>query len=1308
MSSISVILRDIVEVIDEIIGGPTRVFRRREVMKSVFTPSQLDVWKQAETMEEKALAEERKETDKSEKKFFDILSKQFGEQSKKFFDDPATQKAIGALADPENWYFKEGKPHRPKPAVWNKYKAGAEKFFGQNLAKKVKTRLTITVKDIYEVVKKITADGVLQTPFKWTATDKSSTDKLAKDVMYWVSDANGRHFEPAVADTTRKVMSQGLGFRETEDEMKKALGQTYKDKSDSYWFLMGSVGVQRARSFSKLSAFEDAGVTEYEIFAVLDNRTTPQCRYMNGRIFKVSNGQSIRNQTEAAKNPEGVREVYPWIRYSTSRAAKGLDALYVNQPGGRVYLPSSHMKSNAPTQPVKPQITAGQKSTLDKLVPLPPYHGHCRTSYVITEKAIQQLTQERVEEEKPVGVPPFDVNKAQKVPAGTTGSHGAYWATDPETGRKYLFKPPTFGTGDADAHMNYAIHRLMKEVGVGTPNFFIAQHEGKPVSIQSEIKSLVGDLNGMDVKALDQSQILEIQKNFVVDWLTGNFDCNKDNHVVRANGGIVGVDKGQAFKFYGQEKLDGKWKPTNNFGRPVIYDILDEYAKGTDLPIANPNTDKDFSNFIKSVEKIPKETIREMFMPYAVRAEAQGVKVFNKDNKVVEDFTVERFFKKLEKRQANLSKDFGKLYKLNQLKHARVKFQEEQRKRKEEEEARRKREEEERKRREAEAAKVKRKPKRKPEIGLPIGDRVEDDIPFLDSQLLKEAVKAGADGKAFLIGGGGFHNAQAVVYKVGGKGEGRGVHVEGRLSRSNAEKLHVFLRRFGQQAPEQTQEVDPTWGKVKKIFTNIIGHNNPDHPAYDGKVPEETKKAWQHQVLLFGSIIDKAKNEGDETTAAKYQHYKDILHQTAQLDEYDDLVMKPEALKKKFEPYKAPVEKMPKGETPEGVDDVRKVQRFDWNRNRTKGNKVNTTTKDGEEKYTWNRGEMFTFKMGDVEFEFTPHSESNPIVAQRKLVMRVKDAKKQNAKDLQQALKDFSELTGVPIRPATSDDMELAYLRKYAVQAGIEEHWKRAAPKNLPVQEQVEALREEAAKFVNTSVNELRKRDTYDFRPFYNSTNGWAKFGLRFDTTKEDFNKEFRRVTLQHRLYSRTEGLLKTLGKNSVSMESTEEKLRKGIKTPVQIAKNTTGMSPEEDRKVGGADYHFARLARDTHLGDLVYNRRIMLELDTNSYVSDRYGAQRGQYRWEDTERNRTVSDMKRGIDKDSNETNPFKTLPFADYVEVIRARNDSTRNGIIEELKRLGIEELGGRPVEERVVVIMRRDTGQVMQENPDNDFKA
>jgi hypothetical protein len=225
--------------------------------------------------------------------------------------------------------------------------------------------------------------------------------------------------------------------------------------------------------------------------------------------------------------------------------------------------------------------------------------------------------------------------------------------------------------------------------------------------------------------------------------------------------------------------------------------------------------------------------------------------------------------------------------------------------------------------------------------------------------------------------------------------------------------------------------------------------------------------------------------------------------------------------------------------------------------------------------------------------------------------------------------------------------------------------------------------------------------------PFFNSTNGWAKFGKRFDMTLDQFNKEFQGVTLQHSLYSGIKGTAKRVLDGIVAMECTEEKLRKGLTHPRRL--NGGGMSPLADRKSGGADYHFARITRSKNMGHIVYNRRLLLELDSNSYETDKYGAQRGDTagRWTSYARNKTLSEMKRGINDTGNETNPFKTVPFADYIEVIQVGNESDRLQTIDNFKKAGITELGGDPVEDRIVSSEKgQDWRSVMGRKAERDF--
>lgn len=1275
------LLGEISDALDDLFGVEPRVFRRT-FSKCIFSKRQLALIEKAASVEEQAAKKEADAVASSEKAFFDILSKQFGKQSDEFFKDKKTQEAIHALADPANWYFdKDGKPLRPKPAVWNTYKAGAEEYLGKQTARHVKTRLSITVKDIYETVKRLNAEGVLQVPFKWNATtDKTSVEKLNKDVMYWVSTANGRVFEPEVAKVTKDVMNEGLGFRETEDEMNARLGKTYADKSDAYWYLMGNVGVQRARSFAKLSAFEDAGVTEYEIMAVLDNRTTPQCRYMDGRIYKVTDGQAIRDNAESSANPEHVRQSYPWIRFSSSQAKQGLDALYVDKPSGRMYLPQSAMNPNNLTSPVKGPLNSNEELLLAGTVPLPPYHGNCRTTYVITEKAIQQLTQEQVEEETQVGVPPFDPETLDQKP-GTVGSHGAYWGTDKD-GEDWLIKPATFAKEtDVDPWMNFGVGELMKETGLEAPTFYVANVWGKNCSLQSKLPDILMDGNGPKIESFREDQVREIQKQFIFDWLVGNYDGNRDNHAVKKDGTIVGLDKGQAFKCYGNDKLDGKWRPLNNCGVPMFYEALENYKAGGTVRF-QPFDSPEIQGFIKKIQDIPQDRLKEIFMPYATRAEAAKLKVLDETNTPVYTFTTENFFKILFERQKNLKDDFAKLY--ADADKAREKVLA------------------------PPSAPEKKKPRAaraKPgDADLALGARVDEDIPFIDSTLLKEAVAAGANGKGFIIGGPDWFRNEAIAYLVEGKGEGRGLHVEGRLSASAAEKLMKALGNFGVSKPSDAP-VDAIWGEVLPVIKSIKAHFTPDGPHYDAKFKPETEAKWKELATKLNQQLMQSigGSEAAELNAQKYKHYLDILNSLAKVDfkapKTDagfPLVFDAESLGKTFEPWTPPKKAAPKkeeGARAEGFTDVKQEARFDWIRNRDpNSNKVSTPKPKETEKMVWHdSARVITFKVGNAEFDFHPHEGNTPVALRGKITMRLKEKEDQSAKGVQEALKKFNEAAGIETRPASRTDLEVAYLRKWAVMAGQHDDWKKKIPESEPPEKQLEVLRQLAADAVGTlegktmTVKELLKRDTYNFDVRYQQGVGWASYGDRFEMTKDTFNKKFRQVVLAHNLYSGIGGLLDNLtaGKTPF-MVSTEEKLRTGIVPANQLGHG--GMSPTADRDSGGSDFHFTRLTRDRESGHLMYNRRLLLALDSTSFPNDNYGAQRGDSRWDN--RSDTLQAAVGSIGKSSNETNPFKWVNFSEHLEAVVVSDSREYTKVVKAFKDLGIDRLGGDRVEDRVVI--------------------
>jgi hypothetical protein len=98
---------------------------------------------------------------------------------------------------------------------------------------------------------------------------------------------------------------------------------------------------------------EEAGFTEYEILAMMDERTCAICGEMNGRVFSVSETRKVINSVLDIQDPKAFKAAMPW----QSKPAKGM--------------------TNAKL------CSSGQN--------LPPFHGRCRCTLIaVGERAAEE------------------------------------------------------------------------------------------------------------------------------------------------------------------------------------------------------------------------------------------------------------------------------------------------------------------------------------------------------------------------------------------------------------------------------------------------------------------------------------------------------------------------------------------------------------------------------------------------------------------------------------------------------------------------------------------------------------------------------------------------------------------------------------------------------------------------------------------------------------------------------------------------------------------------------------------------------
>jgi len=253
-------------------------------------------------------------------------------------------------------------------------------YLGVEVGDKVFNDVNRTVNDMYKLARTVTSKP-LGVRARLVNADYAAMNAVKDTNMFWIKSAYGRIYEPTLNQMAQDVIAQGYRADELADQMYDKFNSTLGN-SKSYWGIVANQVVNTARNFGQLNSYVQANVTEYEIVAMLDERTTEYCRYMDGTVFSVSDAQEKMNEyIKESQSAEGSvdqkadqqKQMRPWI--SMSSGGKGL---YAN---GKL-LPGSNKKGGKPP--------AGEYGTLlQNGLWLPPYHAHCRTTSVATRKSVR-------------------------------------------------------------------------------------------------------------------------------------------------------------------------------------------------------------------------------------------------------------------------------------------------------------------------------------------------------------------------------------------------------------------------------------------------------------------------------------------------------------------------------------------------------------------------------------------------------------------------------------------------------------------------------------------------------------------------------------------------------------------------------------------------------------------------------------------------------------------------------------------------------------------------------------------------------
>ena len=211
--------------------------------------------------------------------------------------------------------------------------------------------------------------------------DKEAMKWLSRQPGFFLRDQLGRvnaGLTKHGVGIVRAGIGDGLGYREIGKELRDKIPGLWGKYGANYSNVVANVGVQRARAFAEITAYTEAGIDAAELIAVLDQRTTDICRFLDGQIISVNNVAHILNQTLEITNPEEIKSVSPWIS-TRKNPQTGIPQL-VTRNG--VVL-ADIVRSGYGRLDDRGQFSAykmNDQLAIDANIGPPPYHGLCRTT----------------------------------------------------------------------------------------------------------------------------------------------------------------------------------------------------------------------------------------------------------------------------------------------------------------------------------------------------------------------------------------------------------------------------------------------------------------------------------------------------------------------------------------------------------------------------------------------------------------------------------------------------------------------------------------------------------------------------------------------------------------------------------------------------------------------------------------------------------------------------------------------------------------------------------------------------------------
>ena len=872
----------------------------------------------------------------------------------------------------------------------------------------------------------------------------------------------------------------------------------------------------------------------------------------------------------------------------------------------------------------------------------------------------------------PFGSPPswasLDVARRQL----SGGMHQKVTLTD-ANGDDWLFKPYGHKSGQAfRAEADRAAAVLAQRLGLPTAEVHavtmpaghagfgkLSSGGGRSVSgsiqrVAPGVKGSLGKGAGVThMEALTGAQRNAVQKEHVFDWLIGNHDGHGENMVILKGNKLQGIDKGQAFKFYGQDRLDIDYNPNSGFGEYSYYNTeLERYAGGLagDLELKGPKNNKALRDFLKAIDELPDEEFKAILRPYAEAAQRSSLGIRWGSARTADDFLELAL-----RRKRSIRKDFGKLYD------------------------------------ELEA-------KRLQALGITPGKKrpkIKGVVTPIDAKFAKGVKEGGMHGKsAYLADSSTVRSGEVLFNQFDNDGLGAELWLTPKGDAAIKGALGSSLPRAATTAAVNADEY---WDGSLSAIKHLFFHLNPTSPGFDDLINAEK---WAALRTHYAKLAHRAKL-GDAGAQHHLDYWRGLLGvkgktlpatRSAALDRRIRKNVKAQvASGEKLAQFDPPSAHTPTRATAGGASATTSETK-EWNVDFSARGGLNVSP--GKKAAFGGTSYDITIKgRPGIKIEYAHQGDANLESKNGRMRIRFEGASRPpKAADIQAVLDALGEL-GIDSTLATRIDMEALYLRKQGRVAKVSKQAAFKVPEGASSQQVVDKLSKAWSR--KLGVEDVRKLPEYNPIPVHdwstdaaeaakgNTGNGPGRW-FRFDVTDDQIDTANLDININLVGDPNSESFLKkALGGKSNALLANEQRQRVGILS-------AGGMSESADMQSGGARFMFTRLkprADKIQIKSLRLDPKLMRDMDVQIYGADKYGR---TSEFDSSHNGNGIEGLISASKGGSNEL-CVKHGCSLRYIQRIGVGGDAEKRRVMTLLRDAGVTKLGGMSIDKAVVVTSR-----------------